>query len=58
VFSELEANGRVQLENELALCKVDAYPVTLKHNLVMPRRHVSGGLELHQRRNGTQCWSN
>jgi hypothetical protein len=29
VFSELEANGRVQLENELALCKVDAYPVTL-----------------------------
>ncbi len=26
------------LENELALCIADAYPVTLGHSLVIPRR--------------------
>ncbi|MFM7312381.1 MAG: HNH endonuclease [Cyanobium sp.] len=28
VFCELEGSGRVLLENELALCIADAYPVT------------------------------
>lgn len=31
-----------------ALCIADAYPVTNGHSLVIPRRHVSDGLELHQ----------
>ena len=36
------------LENELALCIADAYPVTPGHSLVIPRRHGSDGLALHQ----------
>lgn len=36
------------LENELALCIADAYPVTPGHTLVIPRRHVADGLDLHQ----------
>ncbi|MCX5926695.1 MAG: HIT family protein [Cyanobium sp. LacPavin_0920_WC12_MAG_63_22] len=36
------------LENELALCIADAYPVTPGHSLVIPRRHGADGLELHQ----------
>jgi len=48
VFCALEASGRVLLENELALCIADAYPVTLGHSLVIPRRHVADGLALHQ----------
>ncbi len=36
------------LENELALCFADAYPVTPGHSLVIPRRHVADGLALHQ----------
>ena len=36
------------LENELALCIADAYPVSEGHSLVIPRRHVADGLELHQ----------
>jgi ATP adenylyltransferase len=48
VFSALEASGRVLLENELALCIADAYPVTPGHSLVIPRRHVADGLALHQ----------
>ena len=48
VFCALEGSGRVLLENELAVCIADAYPVTPGHSLVIPRRHVSDGLELHQ----------
>ena len=36
------------LENELALCIADAYPVSEGHSLVVPRRRVADGLELHQ----------
>jgi hypothetical protein len=38
----------VLLENELALCSADADPVTHGHSLVIPRRHGSDGLALHQ----------
>ncbi len=48
MFCALEASGRVLLENELALCIADAYPVTPGHSLVIPRRHVADGLALHQ----------
>jgi hypothetical protein len=48
VFCALEASGRVLLENELALCIADGYPVTPGHSLVIPRRHVADGLALHQ----------
>jgi ATP adenylyltransferase len=48
VFCALEGSGRVLLENELALCIADAYPVTPGHSLVIPRRHVADGLALHQ----------
>jgi diadenosine tetraphosphate (Ap4A) HIT family hydrolase len=48
VFCALEGSGRVLLENELALCIADAYPVTPAHSLVIPRRHVADGLALHQ----------
>jgi hypothetical protein len=37
VFCALEGSGRVLLENELALCIADAYPVTPGHSLVIPR---------------------
>jgi len=48
VFCALEGSGRVLLENKLALCIADAYPVSEGHSLVIPRRHVADGLELHQ----------
>ena len=48
VFCTLEGNGRVLLENELAICIADAYPVSMGHSLVIPRRHVADGLGLHQ----------
>jgi hypothetical protein len=48
VFCGLEVSGRVLLENKLALCIADAYPVTPRHSLVIPRRHVADGLALHQ----------
>ena len=48
VFCALEGSGRVLLENELVLCIADAFPVTPGHSLVIPRRHVADGLELHQ----------
>jgi hypothetical protein len=48
VFCALEGSGRVLLENELAICIADAYPVTPGHSLVIPRRHVADGLALHQ----------
>ena len=48
MFCELKGSGRVLLENELAICIADAYPVTEGHSLVIPRRHVADGLALHQ----------
>ena len=36
------------LENELGLCIADDVPVSEGHSLVVPRRHVADGLELHQ----------
>jgi ATP adenylyltransferase len=48
VFCALEGSGRVPLENELALYIADAYPESEGHSLVIPRRHVADGLELHQ----------
>lgn len=48
VSCALEGSGRVLLENELAICIADAYPVTAGHSLVIPGRHVRDGLELHQ----------
>ena len=48
VFCTLEGSGRVLLENELAICIADAYPVSMGHSLVIPRRHVADGLGLHQ----------
>ena len=47
-FCALEGSGRVLLENELALCIADAFPVTPGHSLVIPRWHVADGLALHQ----------
>jgi hypothetical protein len=44
VFSALEGSGRALLENELALCIADGYPVSEGHSLVIPRRHVAAGL--------------
>ncbi len=48
MFCALEGNGRVLLENELAVCIADAYPVSTGHSLVIPRRHVPDGMGLHQ----------
>jgi hypothetical protein len=41
VFCALGGSGRVLLENELALCVADAYPVSERHSLVIPRRQVT-----------------
>lgn len=40
--------GTGDLSNLQDLCIADAYPVTQGHSLVIPRRHVCDGLELHQ----------
>jgi ATP adenylyltransferase len=48
IFCALEGGEKVLLENELALCIADAYPVSEGHSLVIPRRHVTDGMELHQ----------
>jgi hypothetical protein len=48
-FCALEGSGRVLLENELALCISDGYPMTQGHSLLIPRRDVADGLALHQR---------
>ena len=47
-FRDVQASGRVLLENALALCIADAYPVSVGHSLVIPRRHVADGMALHQ----------
>ncbi|MCS5699661.1 HNH endonuclease [Cyanobium sp. FGCU-52] len=48
VFCALEGSGRVLLQNKLAFCIADAYPVSEGHSLVIPRRHVVAGMALHQ----------
>ena len=37
-FCALEGSGRELLENEMALCIADAFPVSEGRNLVIPRR--------------------
>ncbi|MEA5423551.1 HIT domain-containing protein [Synechococcus sp. CCY9202] len=44
VFCEPESSGRVLLENKLALCIADTYPVSEGHSLVIPRRHLVDGM--------------
>jgi len=56
VFCGLEDSGRVLLENELALCIADAYPVSEGHSLVLPRRHGPTGW-ICTSRSGTPWWS-
>jgi diadenosine tetraphosphate (Ap4A) HIT family hydrolase len=48
VCSALEGSERVVLVNKLALCIADGYPVSEGHSLVIPRRHVTVGMVLHQ----------
>jgi len=48
VFCALDGSGRVLLENELALCIADAYPVSEGHSLVIPWRHMADGMALHK----------
>jgi ATP adenylyltransferase len=48
VLCELEGSDRVLLENELAVCIADAYPVTEVHSLVIPRRQIADGLAVHE----------
>jgi ATP adenylyltransferase len=50
-----EAAG-VLLENELALCIADAYPVSEGHSLVIPLRHGPTGWSCTSR-SGTPWWS-
>lgn len=38
VFCALGGSDRLLLEKELAVCIVDAYPVTSGHSVVVPRR--------------------
>ena len=56
VFCALEGSGRVLLENELALCVADAYPVTLGHRLVIPGATWPTGWRCTSR-SGTRWWS-
>jgi hypothetical protein len=52
VFCAPEGSGRVLLENELALCIADAYPVSEGHCLEIPRRHRSARPQRWGRRRG------
>ena len=55
VFCQLPA-GRVIAENELAVAFLDLYPVTERHTLVIPKRHVSDYFDLYQpERNAIQA---
>jgi ATP adenylyltransferase len=47
VFCQLPAS-RVIAENELAIAFFDLYPVTERHTLVIPRRHVADYFDLYQ----------
>jgi ATP adenylyltransferase len=44
----LQTSDRVLIRNELAVCIADAYPVSEGHSLVIPCRHVTDGMALHQ----------
>ena len=56
MFCALEGSGRVLLENELALCIADAYPVAPGHSLVIPRRMWPTDWRCTSR-SGTPRWS-
>ena len=45
IFCQLE-NSTINIENNLALCFNDQYPVTSGHSLIIPKRHVQSFFEL------------
>ena len=45
IFCQLE-NSIINIENNLALCFNDQYPVTAGHSLIIPKRHVQSFFEL------------
>ena len=45
IFCQLE-NSIINIENNLALCFNDQYPVTSGHSLIIPKRHVQSFFEL------------
>lgn len=47
LFCEIGA-GRLVSENELCIAVRDAYPVTVGHTLVIPKRHVADYFDLYQ----------
>ncbi len=47
IFCEL-GTGRIIAENELCFAVQDAFPVTDRHTLVIPKRHVADYFDLHQ----------
>ena len=47
IFCEL-GTGRIIAENELCFAIRDAFPVTDRHTLVIPKRHVADYFDLHQ----------
>ncbi len=40
IFCDIETE-KIILENKLAVCIPDSYPVTEGHSLIIPRRHIS-----------------
>ena len=45
IFCQLE-KSKILIENDLALCFNDQYPVTSGHSLIIPKRHVQSFFEL------------
>ena len=47
IFCNIDST-RIIAENELCFAIRDAFPVTNRHTLVIPKRHVSDYFDLHQ----------
>ena len=47
IFCNIDST-RIIAENELCFAIRDAFPVTDRHTLVLPKRHVSDYFDLHQ----------
>jgi diadenosine tetraphosphate (Ap4A) HIT family hydrolase len=45
IFCQMDS-GRIFMENRLACCVFDNFPVTDYHSLIIPKRHVSGYFDL------------